>query len=512
MRSPLSILAGTPCGPAVTCVAADRLASSGRVFERHYTQEPPPQQEVPSMECHTCIATSLLIIAVATVSAGHAEDTVTLSAGGKPVVEYRQTPNPNKVYVSKLYSPSGVQVLLDSPADHVHHHALMLGLDVEGVSFWIDGKQQGTQRPRGPARVTPDALEQTIDWVTPSNRVLLVEERKITTHPVEGNGYTLITWYSKLTAAKEVKQLNLFTKKAYAGLGLRLPKSMDGKAEFTFLNEVKSTPVRNTERVTWAGGVACTGPVNDDRTVTVAMLSYPPHCSHITHWFTMSDSLTYMTATMNLYRQPIVLREGNSLDIKHAVAVWDGAVTEKQLRAASLAWRKTVEPPARPGWAETHVNLATSYGGASATASSVFGEGYEAAKAIDGKWAARETDKWNSAANITPHFLKVDLGKERTIDRIRIVHEGLLPGGEPCTTAGFRLQASLRQWGPFEDLTPPIRDNTDAISEHVFEPRDARYVRLLIETGEQNGVNTYGRIFELEVYGPIGGTTPKEEE
>ncbi len=463
------------------------------------------------MRSELAIAAAMLVMAAAGLQTGRAADTVTLSVGGKPVLEYRQTPNPNKVYVSRLYSPGGTQVLLDSPADHVHHHALMLGLDVNGVSFWVDGKQHGTQKPRGPAKVAAGALEQTLDWVTPEGRALLVEERRVTLHPADGNAFTLITWHSTLTPAKGVGPLNLFTKKSYAGLGLRLPKSMDRKAEFAFLNEVDSTPVRNTEKVTRAGGVACTGPV-EGKAVTVAMFSYPPHCRHITHWFTMSDSLSYMTATMNLYRQPVLLREGQVIEVMHGVAVWDGAASKASVGKARSAWAAAVEPPALLGWRETHYNVATPSHGAAATASSIYGKGYEADKAIDGRWAVRETDKWNSQQHITPHYLKLDLGIERTIDRIRIVHEGLLPGGEICTTADFRLQGSLRQWGTFEDLTPPVRGNTDAISEHIFEPREARYVRLLIETGEQNGGNAYGRIFEMEVYSPRASAQAKEEK
>ncbi len=461
MRLPLATAAGLLCGLAVTCLAAGPLI-------------------VAEENTHT----------------------VALSAGDRPVLEYRQTPDPNKVYVSKLYSPGGTQVLLDSPADHVHHHALMLGLDVDGVSFWVDGEKHGTQKPRRPATVTANALQQTLDWVTPEGRALLVEERRITIHPVEGDAFTLITWHSTLTPARGVKQLNLFTRRSYEGLGLRLPKSMDRKAEFEFVNEVDSTPVRNTEKVTWAGGVACMGPAENGKTVTVAMFAYPPHCVHRTHWFTMSDSLTYMTATMDLYRQPVLLREDQVIEIKHGIAVWDGAAHKGSVGKARNVWAKAVERPPQPGWSKTHYNVAKPSFGANATASSVYGEGYEAEKAIDGKWAVRETDKWNSALNITPHYLKLHLGEERTIDRIRIVHEGLLPGGGKCTTSDFRLQGSLRQWGPFEDLTPPIRGNTDAISEHIFEPRKARYVRLLIETGEQNDGNAYGRVFEMEVYSP----------
>jgi hypothetical protein len=428
-------------------------------------------------------------------------DTVSLSHNGRTVLEYQQTPNPNKGYVSKLYSPSGAQVLLDSPPDHVHHHGLMLGLDADGVSFWLDGAKTGTQRPRGAPKVRRDSLAHTLEWVTPEGRVLLVEERRITVHPVTDNTCTLITWHSRLTPAKGVNQVSLFTKLHYSGLGLRLPKSMDGKAIFTFINSGESVPVRNSEKVTPADGAACTGPLDDGSSVTVAMFACPG-ADDQTHWFTMSDSLTFISATKNLYRRPEVLRAGRTLEFTHGIAVRDGAADPGSLAETAAAWTKLVDPPASDPLRKGRVNIATPALGATAYASSVYGEGYAAAKAIDGRWAVRETDKWNSAANLIPHYLTVDLGQVRTIDAIRIVHEGLLPGGQPCTTSDFRLQGSFRRWGPFTDLTAPVRGNADAISEHLFKPRKVRFVRLLIETGEQSDRNEFGRIFEIEVYSP----------
>ncbi len=268
---------------------------------------------------------------------GQAADTTALSLNDRPVLEYHHSPNPNKVYLSKLYSPAGVQVLLDSPADHVHHHGLMLGLDVDGACFWLDGETMGTQRPRTPAKVTNNSLSQTLDWVTADGRHLLVEERSITVHPVDGNAYTLITWHSKLSAAKGVDRVSLDTKLHYSGLGLRLPKSMDGKAVFSFVNPGEGTPIRNSEMVTPAECAACTGPMDDGRTVTVAMFAYPGAADG-THWFTMSDSLTFISATKNFFRCPEVLHAGQTLEFKHGIALWDGEVDQDQLAKSCALW------------------------------------------------------------------------------------------------------------------------------------------------------------------------------
>ncbi len=281
-------------------------------------------------------------------AAAAAADDVTLSAGGREALAYRPAPSPNKVYVSRLHAPSGAQVLLDAPADHVHHHGLMLGLDVEGVSFWLDGQERGTQRPRGAPKVEGGTLAQTLDWVTSDGRALLVEERSITAHAVPDDAHTLVTWRSRLTPAPGLAQVSLATKLHYSGLGLRLPKSMDGKASFAFLGEVAGggTAVRNSERVTQADGVACCGPLADGRRVTVAMFARPGDGA--THWFTMSDALTYLSATKNQYRSLLTIQDGEALTFEYGVAVWDGAADAPAVARARGVWVQAISESGAP--------------------------------------------------------------------------------------------------------------------------------------------------------------------
>ncbi len=72
--------------------------------------------------------------------------TVVVQAGEKPVAEYQYVENPRKPYLAKLFSPAGIQVLRDSPADHKHHHGLMFALAVDGVDFWSETETCGRQR------------------------------------------------------------------------------------------------------------------------------------------------------------------------------------------------------------------------------------------------------------------------------------------------------------------------------------------------------------------------------
>lgn len=459
------------------------------------------------------------LTAAAAVAADSEGDCVTVTGDGRPLLEYRQTPNPNKVYVSKLYTPSGVQVLLDSPPDHVHHHGLMYAVDADTAEWWMDGQDRGVQKPRGACRVTTGkagdlpatTLSQALDWVTAAGVTVLSESRRITACTGPGLPATLLTWTSGLGPAGKQQDVRLFTARTYVGLGFRFPKSMDNAARFTFPDGKDSTPVRNTEKVTRDRWCACTGPV-EGKTVTVAMFAHPDNFRHPCAWFTMSDSLTYMTATLNLYRQPLLLRAGTELELCYGVAAWDGEPKPDEIEALYRRWLTLAPKPAvYDAWEAAHVNVALPALGATATASSSYGPEYGPEKAFDGKWALRETDKWNSAEHVTPHYLRVDLGQVRTIDGVRLHHEGIRPDGASSTTADFRIQASLRPWGPWEDCVPPVRRNTAGVTEHRFKPVAAQYVRLLIETGEQGGGNAYGRIFEMEVFSPRASAAAGKE-
>jgi len=136
---------------------------------------------------------------------------------------------------------------------------------------------------------------------------------------------------------------------------------MDRKATFAFPDGKDSTPIRNTEKVTRDRWSACTGPAGD-KTVTVAMFSHPQTCRHPTYWFTMSDSLTYMTATLNLYRQPMTLQKGQALDLVYGVAVWDGKVNAETVETAYRKWvGRTPEPADRDGRAERPQRIRTHF-------------------------------------------------------------------------------------------------------------------------------------------------------
>ncbi|UCD74482.1 MAG: PmoA family protein [Phycisphaerales bacterium] len=436
-------------------------------------------------------------------------DEIVLRGGPRPapqvgrrlVLRYRDRAVPFKPYVKELFTPGGVNVVVDSPADHVHHHGLMLAVGADEIDFWGEEPADAVGRE---ITVSTEPLTEEgavgfrsrIEWQAPDGSAILRERRSVVWRHNEGKEPTYLIWRSEITPAPGQDDVNLWGRH-YFGLGMRFVESMSEATTFLHADGVEGRIYRGDERLTPGRWCAAQGTA-EGKPVTIAMFDHPLNPRYPATWFIMNVPFAYLSATANLEAQPRLLGRGEIIHLRYGIAVWDGHIAPDEIETAYDRFL------ASENLLRDHVNVARSEHGTTVHASSEYGADYEGGKAIDGRYLKRETDKWNSAANVTPHYLRLDLGQPRLIDVIVLRHEGALPvlDGHSYNTADFRLQHSGRPWGPWIDLVRPVRNNTDNVTIHVFEPTETRYVRLLIETGEQNGSNTYGRIAEFEVYSP----------
>ena len=72
-------------------------------------------------------------------------NSITLQMGDRPVGRYRYSDVPFKPYLQELRTPSGINILRDSPFDHKHHHSLMFAVAVDGVNFWEEKDGSGRE-------------------------------------------------------------------------------------------------------------------------------------------------------------------------------------------------------------------------------------------------------------------------------------------------------------------------------------------------------------------------------
>jgi hypothetical protein len=270
-------------------------------------------------------------------------NTVAIFRDGQAVAKYRFTDVPFKPYVKELFTPGGVQVLRDSPLDHKHHHALMFAVAVDNVDFWSETPICGRQVSRGieAARSTAEndrrstSFAHKIDWLAPDEKLLLRERRTLVVHGGKEIGATLLTWQSRLETPPTKDAVKL-TGSHYFGLGTRFVESMDKAGRF-FNSEGKEGPVvRGNERLTPAKWCAYASKA-DGKPVTVALFDHPKNLRHPARFFTMRP-FAYLGATFNLWKEPLVLKAGQPLDLRYGVALWDGEVEATEVDRLYQQW------------------------------------------------------------------------------------------------------------------------------------------------------------------------------
>ena len=155
-------------------------------------------------------ACALIVLAMFVVSNALADEpmrtvvdanSICINAGAAQVAQYRYGDVPFKPYIKELFTPSGLNVLLDAPHDHLHHHALMFAVAVDGVNFWEETPTAGRQKhlrftdvfvadDGGKSRV---GFQEELDWIAPSGEKLLAEERVICISQMKSQQATILT-------------------------------------------------------------------------------------------------------------------------------------------------------------------------------------------------------------------------------------------------------------------------------------------------------------------------------
>lgn len=272
---------------------------------------------------------------------------VTVAAGPQVVLKYRYGDAPFKPYIQELYTPNGVQILRDSPADHVHHRGVMYGIFANGVDFWSETPQCGKQVNRELTAVVAEPqngvsvcrVAQGVEWL-PANaqQPLLLERRLLQIYRGAGLQATLLTWQLDLRPAKDAGAVKL-TGSHYDGLGLRFVQSMDQVGRFQTAAGTPGPVVRGTERVTLDKWAAYTAPA-DGKTVTVAIFDDPQNVRHPAGMFTMLQPFSYLSATPNIWKEPLELAQDKSLAARYGIAVWDGEIGTEQIDSLYQRWLK----------------------------------------------------------------------------------------------------------------------------------------------------------------------------
>ncbi|MDR1494095.1 MAG: PmoA family protein [Planctomycetaceae bacterium] len=253
-------------------------------------------------------------------------------AKDSPLAEYKYKNVPFKPYISVLKTPSGKNILRDSPHDHKHHHALMFALAVNGVNFWEEDRSERGKQITTALTSTVSGVSSELRWIDVKNKTLLKESRVI--NATANQDATFLDWQSTLKALDEPAE---FDKSAhhYYGLGLRFEQSMDRIGRFFNSAGKPGEIFRGDERLTLCRWMAYTSKLHGEP-VTVAIFGRPENPVP-TLVFTMGEAgkvFAYMGISLNFHREPRMLKANESLTFRFRVAVWDGEVSPETVEKA----------------------------------------------------------------------------------------------------------------------------------------------------------------------------------
>ncbi len=303
-------------------------------------------------------------------------NSITLQMDGRPVGRYRYNEVPFKPYLQELRTPSGINILRDSPFDHKHHHSLMFAVAVEGVNFWEEKEGHGRQQHAGIKAAFVGELGGTacaafterLAWMH-GNQPLLTETRTIRLLRDPAGKATLLSW----TAALQPWEFGLRPNSArlasvtlsganYFGLGMRFLTSMDKTGRFLNADGGEGVAGTNDKRSRWCAYSADA----EGKAVTVAMFDHPSNVRHPATWFTMLEPFSYLCVTLGLHHEPLIL--SNTADergqprggpqwerwepvvvppppLNYGVGLWDGKVEAEAIERLYHQWVSLMSMP-----------------------------------------------------------------------------------------------------------------------------------------------------------------------
>jgi hypothetical protein len=281
----------------------------------------------------------------------------TVSHGGQKVLVYSSAPQKFKPYVQELYTLQGRNVLRDAPFDHLHHHALMYGIRVNGINFWEETPGCGVEKVIETAKpvvgscqlqgqTLPQAtLSQTIHWVAPQDAflpnnapvALLVEHRTLVLTVNPAKQEVALEWRSQFEVGPKTNTVTL-TGANYHGLGMRFPQEFDALAVHSLAGTRPdlSNSRQDVSAVPWAA-VSFAAP---DHPATVVLAGHPSNLRGHATYFSMLTPFAYLSATQALDKEPVVYHAGDKFELKYLVLVYPDAKPSDTLGQRVEAWRK----------------------------------------------------------------------------------------------------------------------------------------------------------------------------
>jgi len=279
----------------------------------------------------------------------------TLKQDGKPVMVYSFSPQAFKPYVKELYTTSGKNVLRDAPHDHLHHHALMYGIKVNGVNFWEEVPGCGIQRviqTSKPKLLSGSGgnqaeIHQVLHWVTPEDAflpptnspALLIEQRTITLTVDPRTQEVAVHWRSRFEVGTKTNTVAL-TGANYHGLGMRFSQELDSLA--SHFSGDGSPDLSNNKQDVSAHKWTAISFKDSNSPVTIALFGDPANARGDANFFSMRTPFAYLAATQGLEKEPLVYRRGEHFELNYLVCLYPETKSAQTLENRYRQWESAL--------------------------------------------------------------------------------------------------------------------------------------------------------------------------
>lgn len=284
----------------------------------------------------------------------------TVSHQGRKLLVYSFAPQKFKSYVKELCTLAGDNILRDAPHDHLHHHALMYAIKVNGINFWEEVPGCGVEKPIQTA--APDLgtdshdhpqaiIRQTLHWLAPQDAflpdttaaALLIERRTLTLTVDEAAREVALHWQSAFKVGTKTNQVTL-TGANYHGLGIRFLQELDPVARH--LNSGGAPELKGRQDVSrhqW-GSVSFDRP---GKPATIVLFGHPGNPRGDAWFFTMREPFAYLSATQNLDQEPLVYRSGETFELNYLVTLYPEIKSPDAINARGQQWQSS-KPQSKP--------------------------------------------------------------------------------------------------------------------------------------------------------------------
>jgi hypothetical protein len=283
---------------------------------------------------------------------------------GRPLLVYEFDPKKFKPYVKELRTLRGDNVLRDAPFDHLHHHALMYGIKVNGINFWEEisgsGVQKSVATPQpvlgfavSAGRRLPQAtISQVLHWVAPQDAflpdnapvALLIERRMLVLTVNPNDQEVALEWSSQFEVGPKTNAVEL-TGSNYHGLGMRFLQDLDKLAVHSLAGAHPDlgNSRQDLSPAPWAA-VSFDAPGHP---ATIALAGHPANARGEATWFSMLTPFAYLSATQALDKEPLIYHSGDKWDLRYLILLYPDAKPAATLQQRMDRWRTAVAPPAK---------------------------------------------------------------------------------------------------------------------------------------------------------------------